>query len=383
MVRKSINFSSKKVDPESPCIISMKAYRRIVVYALRYANNDMKPKNWREAYGILIGHIENDDICYITDAIPMIVGSRAGVKFETKQYADMAQIDESLYEKFLNEQSDDFILGWWHTHPGFGWFFSRVDTATQLGYQGPNPYAIGLIYDHTEQTINVSGIKGLRLVDPSRGVYSKYAFAELKFDVPVDQAIKKINNEIKEVLPKFKEIKELLHYIHNILRKRLMAQLQRNFGLILVQKRDKKITTSEELAEEEADRYLYEWNPKFLEEKYRVPHYREKLEKEIAKSKQKLKKILKNKTYNKSEAKKKFEGAKKKIQGELEKKLLKPKEWLGKIKARFNKKMEVIRPYYDYLDTAERKIVEYLEERLNSYTKELKIIEEKLKFKIK
>ncbi len=383
MVRKSINFSSKKVDPESPCIISMKAYRRIVVYALRYANNDMKPKNWREAYGILIGHIENDDICYITDAIPMIVGSRAGVKFETKQYADMAQIDESLYEKFLNEQSDDFILGWWHTHPDFGWFFSRVDTATQLGYQGPNPYAIGLIYDHTEQTINVSGIKGLRLVDPSRGVYSKYAFAELKFDVPVDQAIKKINNEIKEVLPKFKEINELLHYIHNVLRKRLMAQLQRNFGLILVPKRDKKITTSEELAEEEADRYLYEWNPKFLEEKYRVPHYREKLEKEIAKSKQKLKKILKNKTYNKSEAKKKFEGAKKKIQGELEKKLLKPKEWLGKIKARFNKKMEVIRPYYDYLDTAERKIVEYLEERLNSYTKELKIIEEKLKFKIK
>ena len=383
MARKSINFSSKKVDPESPCIISMKAYRRIVVYALRYANNDMKPKNWREAYGILIGHIENDDICYITDAIPMIVGSRAGVKFETKQYADMAQIDESLYEKFLNEQSDDFILGWWHTHPGFGWFFSRVDTATQLGYQGPNPYAIGLIYDHTEQTINVYGIKGLRLVDSSRGVYSKYAFAELKFDVPVDQAIKKINNEIKEVLPKFKEINELLHYIHNVLRKRLMAQLQRNFGLILVPKRDKKITTSEELAEEEADRYLYEWNPKFLEEKYRVPHYREKLEKEIAKSKQKLKKILKNKTYNKSEAKKKFEGAKKKIQGELEKKLLKPKEWLGKIKARFNKKMEVIRPYYDYLDTAERKIVEYLEERLNSYTKELKIIEEKLKFKIK
>ena len=379
MVRKSINFSSKKVDPESPCIISMKAYRRIVVYALRYANNDMKPKNWREAYGILIGHIENDTQIKITNAIPMIVGGRAGVKFETKQYADMAQIDESLYENFLDEQSDDFIIGWWHTHPGFGWFFSRVDTATQLGYQGPNPYAIGFIYDHTEQTINVSGIKGLRLVDPSRGVYSKYAFAELKFDVPVDQAINNVNNEAKEILPKFKEIKELLHYIHNILRKRLMAQLQRNFGLILVQKRDKKITTSEELAEEEADRYLYEWNPKFLERKYRVPHYREKLEKEIAKSKQKLKKILKDKTYTKSETKKKF----KEIQTELEKKLLKPKEWLGKIKARFDKRLEVIRPYYDYLDTAERKIVEYLEERLNSYTKELEIIEEKLKFKIK
>lgn len=383
MVRKYINFSSKKVDPESPCIISMKAYRRIVVYALRYANNDIRPKNWREAYGILIGHIKNDNICYISDAIPMVVGGRAGVKFETKQYADMAQIDETLYERYLNEQSDDFIIGWWHTHPGFSWFFSRVDTATQLGYQGPNPYAIGLIYDHTEQTINVSGIKGLRLVDVSRDIYSKYAFAELKFDVPVDQAINNANNEAKELLPKFKEIKEILQYIHNILRKRLMAQLQRNFGLILVAKRDKKITTSEELAEEEADRYLYEWDPKFLEKKYRVPHYREKLEKEIVKSKRKLKKILKDQTSTKSEAKTKFEEAKKKIQGELEKKLLKPKEWLGKIKDRFNEKLNVIRPYYDYLDTAERKIVEYLEERLNSYTKELEIIEEKLKFNIK
>lgn len=383
MVRKSINFSSKKVDPESPCIISMKAYRRIVVYALRYANNDMKPKNWREAYGILIGHIENDDICYITDAIPMIVGSRAGVKFETKQYADMAQIDESLYEKFLNEQSDDFIIGWWHTHPEFGFFFSGVDKKTHLGYQGCNPHAIGIVYNHTEQTNNFPGIKALRLVDPSRGVYSKYAFAELKFDVPVDQAINNVNNEAKEILPKFKEIKELLHYIHNILRKRLMAQLQRNFGLILVPKRDKKITTSEELAEEEADRYLYEYNPKFLEKKYRVPHYREKLEKEIAKSKRKLKKILKDKTSTKSEAKKKFEDTRKKFKTELEKKLLKPKEWLVKIKTRFNEKLDIIRPYNDYLDTDERRIIEYLDERLNSYTKELEIIEEKLKFKMK
>ena len=383
MARNRYNFKSKKVDPESPCIISMKAYRRIVVYALRYANNDMKQKNWREAYGILIGHIENDTQIKITDAIPMIVGGRAGVKFETKQYADMAQIDENLYEKFLNDQSDDFIIGWWHTHPGFSWFFSRVDTATQLGYQGPNPYAIGLIYDHTEQTINVSGIKGLRLVDPSRGIYSKYMFAKLKFEVPIEQAIKKIDSEIKEILPKLKIIKEILQYIHNILRKRLMAQLQRNFGLILVPKRDKKITISEELAEVEADRYLYEWDSKLLEKKYRVPHYREKIEKEIAKSKQKLKKILKDKTYPKSEAKKKFEVAKKKIQEELEKKLLKPKEWLGKIKDRFNEKLEVIRPYNDYLDTAERKIIEYLGERLNSYSKELEIIEEKLKFKIK
>ncbi|GAG99360.1 unnamed protein product, partial [marine sediment metagenome] len=116
---------------------------------------------------------------------------------------------------------------------------------------------------------------------------------EIRFGLKevIENSDYKINNnstitDLQEKTRKiiFSIIKELLHYIHNILRKRLMAQLQRNFGLILVQKRDKKITTSEELAEEEADRYLYEWNPKFLEKKYRVPHYREKLEKEIAKT---------------------------------------------------------------------------------------------------
>ncbi len=35
------------------------------------------------------------------------------------------------------------------------------------------------------------------------------------------------------------------------------------------------------------------------------------------------------------------------------------------------------------LDTAERKITEYLDNRLNSYSKELEIIEKKLKFKMK
>ncbi|GAH41727.1 unnamed protein product, partial [marine sediment metagenome] len=42
----------KGVNPSyAPVILSLKAYERIVGYAIRYANNDMNPGNWREVYG--------------------------------------------------------------------------------------------------------------------------------------------------------------------------------------------------------------------------------------------------------------------------------------------------------------------------------------------
>ncbi|MHA1886258.1 MAG: hypothetical protein ACW96S_14480, partial [Promethearchaeota archaeon] len=143
-------MKKKKIsDPfNSPVLLTLKAYERIVGYAIRYANEKINENKWREVYGILIGSIENDSKLIVKDAIPMIVGDRAGVKYENKQYVDMAQIDASIYERAVQDDKNDFIIGWWHTHPGFsrnGFFFSPIDCMTQLGYQIPNPYAVGLV----------------------------------------------------------------------------------------------------------------------------------------------------------------------------------------------------------------------------------------------
>ena len=63
----------------------------------------------------------------------------------------MAQIDASVFERSIQDDKTDFIIGWFHTHPGFGFFYSPIDCMTQLGYQIPNPYAVGLIFDHCEK----------------------------------------------------------------------------------------------------------------------------------------------------------------------------------------------------------------------------------------
>lgn len=373
--------SKNKIDPSLPSIVSLKAYRRMVIYGLRYANFDLKSKDWREVYGILVGNVGEDGVCHVIDAIPMIVGDRAGVVYETKTYVDMAQIDQSIYERAVNDETGQFICGWWHTHPGFGFFFSEVDTYTQLGYQIPNPYAVGLVFDHTEKTEYFPGLEGLRLDDPNRGVLAEYVNSELKFDRPFEEIKENIDIAVEAILPRFSEITTALDHIHEVLRKKKMAQIQRNYGLILVPRSEKKITDDEELAEEEEDKYLYEWDPDFYKKKYRVPKFRETIENKITKATQRLEKITKTKKSKKFDPAKKLEETKNKIREEIMEMLQKPKAWIEKLKDMFSERIIIIDPYYDYLDTDERKIIEYLSERVNEYEKELENIEDKIKFR--
>ncbi|MHA2181620.1 MAG: Mov34/MPN/PAD-1 family protein, partial [Promethearchaeota archaeon] len=176
----------KGVKPSyTPVLLSSKAYERIVGYAIRYANNDMNPGKWREVYGILIGTVENNSKVIVKDAIPIMVGDRAGVTYENKQYVDTAQIDASIHERSIQDKRTDFIVGWWHTHPDMGFFYSIVDRMTQLGYQIPNPYAVGLIFDHCKRESEDSflGIAGLRLKDPDFGKRSPYTLVELDYEL--------------------------------------------------------------------------------------------------------------------------------------------------------------------------------------------------------
>ncbi|UCC19828.1 MAG: hypothetical protein JSV62_00690, partial [Promethearchaeota archaeon] len=102
---------ARKKDPfYTPVFLTLKAYKGIVGYAIRYANDNQNPDKWREVYGILIGSIENNSRLIVKDAIPMVVGDRAGVKYENKQYVDMAQIDDSVFERSIQDDKKDFII---------------------------------------------------------------------------------------------------------------------------------------------------------------------------------------------------------------------------------------------------------------------------------
>ena len=364
---------NKKIDPfYTPVLLTLKAYKRIVGYAIRYASDDLNSDKWREVYGILIGSIENNSKVIVKDAIPMVVGDRAGVKYENKQYVDMAQIDASVFERSIQDDKTDFIIGWFHTHPGFGFFYSPIDCMTQLGYQLPNPYAVGLIFDHCEKKSDSHflGIAGLRLKDPELGISSTYNLIELKLELKKEEMVEKAEKVIKNVNKNIEKALKEIKYIDEVLRKKALAQLQRNYGLILVPKKEIIITDNEEFADDNED-FLYEWDPDFFKKSYRIPKFREKIENVIATAYDELDDLL-----GKNE-KEQYEKRKEKLKKKIQNMLKTPNEWYDKLINDLSKRSEIIFPYFSYLDTNERKVIEYLEERSSEYCKILDELNER------
>ncbi|GAH87064.1 unnamed protein product, partial [marine sediment metagenome] len=99
-----------------------------------------------------------------------------------------------------------------------------------------------------------------------------------------------------------------------VLRKKALAQLQRNYGLILVPKKEIIVTDDEEVAELD-ERYLYEWDPEFYKKSYRIPKFREKIENTIAATYDELDKLSENNDQEQFEKRK--EKLKKKIKNML------------------------------------------------------------------
>ncbi len=357
----------KSVNPSyAPVLLSLKAYERIIGYAIRYASDIIDAGKWREVYGILIGTVENSARVIIKDAIPIMAGERAGVAFENKQYVDTAQIDTSIFEHSIQDKKNDFIIGWWHTHPNMGFFYSIVDRMTQLGYQIPNPYAVGLIFDHCkrESEDKYLGIAGLRLKDPDFGMRSPFTLIDLEFEFDQETMMKNANKVVKKVSKNMSKILKEIEYIDEVLRKKNLAQLQRNYGLILVPKEDIVITENEEEAEED-ERFLYEWDPDIYKKTYRIPKFREKIEKAISEAYDELDKFPEEKTTGGYEIKRK------KLAKKIQSILKKPNEWYDKIMVDFSKRIEIISSFFIYLDTNERKVIEHFEERISEYCRVL------------
>ncbi|MHA1727580.1 MAG: hypothetical protein ACTSWY_02475 [Promethearchaeota archaeon] len=141
----SEQFKSEKNDTEKTIIVNAEAYKTIILYATRYANALIPRENWKEVYGVLIGYM-TDDVIVVEKAEPMTSGEATDVELSTEHYTFIEEINNEL---FSDGEKRNFLVGWFHTHPGLGLFYSFVDIKNQLGFQGPNVHSFGLVFDHT------------------------------------------------------------------------------------------------------------------------------------------------------------------------------------------------------------------------------------------
>lgn len=355
---------TKSKDPKfTPVYLSWKAYKRMVGYALRYANNEIDQNKWREVYGVLIGNIEEKKRVIIKDSVPVMVGSDIGFELEPIHYVDVSDINNNIFQQSLDSNTKDFIVGWWHSHPGFGHFFSEVDILNQIGYQVPNPYAVGLVFDHCEMKDDSLGVKAIRLLKPEKGPESSYDFVELRYFLEHEQAeiFEKVDNLIKKINENMPKVLKELEHIEEVLVKKTLPQLQNKFSLFL----DSDIGLREE---DEPGGYIeksYIWEHKSFKNVKGAPKFRARIEAVIKNGEATLKDLLEK---GKNE---KYKDRKEIFQKRINVLLSKPNKMLQQVMDDFGSSLDVIYPFFDFLDTAERKSIEHFEEWIYDYFKVL------------
>ncbi|MFX1238534.1 MAG: Mov34/MPN/PAD-1 family protein [Promethearchaeota archaeon] len=350
--------NQKGIDTvHTPVYVSWKAYKRIVGYSLRYSGEFIDSNEWREVYGLLIGHIEDKKRLIVSDAIPMTVGDATGVEFEYIHYADYAEIDGNVYQRAIEDGKSEFTVGWFHSHPGLGHFFSPTDTATQLYYQSLNPFAVAIEFDHQEKKEDNLGLSALRLTCLEDGMDSPYDFVELRFFVDSDKEIhEKIEATINKMKDKMPEVLEAINYIDNQIIKLELPQLQKKFSLLL----DPDGENDEEEFKYEEKSYI--WDPESTKKLTKgAPKFRAKVEKEMEQCSVQLKGFLKKDDLKSYYQKK--EQFKEKIKILLDK----PNSLLHKVMDDYGKAYDIILPFRDFLDSKERKTLEHFEEWIYGY----------------
>ena len=151
--------------------IPKEVYRNFLRFALENANPQRKRRNWKECIGLILGRIDGESI-RVTDIIP--IGSGSSFFVDITDY-------EKVFSLISFERIDqgEVIVGWAHTHPGLGLFFSGTDIETQLTYQSMHSLSFGLVLDPTRIANHSPGFNIYRVDSSTHHPYTvKYLFNE-------------------------------------------------------------------------------------------------------------------------------------------------------------------------------------------------------------
>ena len=108
----------------------------------------------KEVAGLLVGKV-NGQVLEIWDAVTGEQrGSSAFVHLDEEVMAEVA-------DWLMRSNSGLYIVGWYHSHPGFDVFLSSIDIETQRRYQLMFPKAVALVVDPTEyaKTRKISSLR--------------------------------------------------------------------------------------------------------------------------------------------------------------------------------------------------------------------------------
>ncbi|MFX1419894.1 MAG: hypothetical protein ACFE9N_13330 [Promethearchaeota archaeon] len=257
---------------EKSVIIKPDAYYKMLVHVLRFGNKERDRRQFKEVMGILIGHLEGEpdkkgisDVI-IEDAVPISHGSSIEVAFQPEDYVTFSMVDATYAEK------NWFSCGWFHSHPGLDIFFSSTDIRNQLGWQTPNPSAIGIVFDHTYlEKPGDLGFRVFRLDNPAKGQMSGYHEVKSVVEPPnsIDYYIRLIEliNFVHSKEPPILEINEMPDIFGDITfpsEKQILAKKPELNIQIIISTLKKGLTDFLELSIEPLIVFLNSWSDNMI-----------------------------------------------------------------------------------------------------------------------
>jgi proteasome lid subunit RPN8/RPN11/archaellum component FlaC len=160
-------------------IITKEAFRNMITHVLRFGNESLETSV--EVMGVCMGKkASNGKNIQVVNAIPLTHGTQIENDFSPEDFESFAKIDEQYKKKDLT------VVGWYHSHPNEGLFFSDFDKNNHLYYQKKqSPHGFGIVFDHSLMGKDDNfGFKIFRLADYREGTSSECEEVDYEIEVP-------------------------------------------------------------------------------------------------------------------------------------------------------------------------------------------------------
>jgi len=115
-----------------------------------------------EVMGLMLGEFIDDYTVQVIDVFAM-PQSGTTVTVESVDHVFQTKMMEMLKQTGRPEA----VVGWYHSHPGFGCWLSSVDTNTQQSFEQLDPRSVAVVIDPIQSVKGKVVIDAFRLMSPS------------------------------------------------------------------------------------------------------------------------------------------------------------------------------------------------------------------------
>lgn len=115
-----------------------------------------------EVMGLMLGEFVDDFTVHVIDVFAM---PQSGTGVSVEAVDDVFQT--RMMDMLKQTGRDQMVVGWYHSHPGFGCWLSSVDINTQQSFEQLNPRAVAVVVDPIQSVKGKVVIDAFRLINPT------------------------------------------------------------------------------------------------------------------------------------------------------------------------------------------------------------------------